>query len=110
MPLRGLCLLVLAVLLGTAVSVHWYLQADAEPGGGPEVVWPAPSLEHVPLPLRAEPARLRRDQAAPRGVPGVARSNVGQPVMQTVQLEVELRAAAPEATSAGAFTPPSDSR
>jgi hypothetical protein len=59
MNLQRLSCLVLAVVLGTAVAVRWYLDAEAavlagRPDGSRAVVY-----QHVPLLMRAEPARFR---------------------------------------------------
>lgn len=59
MTLQRLSALVLAVVLGTAATVNWYLDAeeaaqDARQDGSRAVVH-----QHLPLPMRAEPARFR---------------------------------------------------
>lgn len=67
MSLKRLAALVVAVLLGTAASVHWYLQADQLAPTTSEQAVPVPSRKHIPLPMRAEPAR---SGDAPRGLAG----------------------------------------
>ncbi len=71
MSTKTLALLVLAVIAGTAVSVRWYLAADAAVAQVRERVSPRPVREHVSLPLRANPARSQ--QVRPEeNRPGVA--------------------------------------
>lgn len=72
MTLKSLSCLVLAVVLGTAVTVRWYLDAEEavhaglRPGARPVV------YQHLPLPVRAEAAR----PAWKRGVvPGAGSSH-----------------------------------
>jgi hypothetical protein len=65
MSLKSLICLVLAVLLGTLVTVRWYLRAEqgAPPTYGLAV--PAVVPAHLPLPMRAEPARSGGGSASP---------------------------------------------
>jgi hypothetical protein len=103
MSLRSLTLLVLAVLLGTAASVRWYLQADQAPLQQQEALAPAPVPEHVPLPMWAEPARRPPAAVSTPGRPGVARR--GQALSS--QPAPPPPAASAEPTP-GAFRPPLD--
>lgn len=74
MSLKSLSLLVLAVLLGTALSVRWYLAADASvvqarEGLRQEPQQTSPYGRHAPIWMRAEPAPRPRNKPAQ----GVAR-------------------------------------
>ncbi len=64
MSTKALALLVLAVLVGTALSVRWYLDAEVPAPEVREKVVATPARPHVPLPLRANPARSRQPRAA----------------------------------------------
>jgi len=69
MTLQRLSCLVLAVVLGTALSVRWYLDAEeavqaARTAGSGSVVY-----QHLPLPMRAEPARFQGSPRTPSRSP-----------------------------------------
>lgn len=58
MTTKNLSCLVLAVVLGTAVTVRWYLDAEEAVHGAPAGgIRPVVVYRHLPLPMRAEPAR-----------------------------------------------------
>lgn len=105
MSLRSLTLLVLAVLLGTAASVRWYLQADEAPVEVPEALAPTPAREHVPLPMWAEPARRPSPAVSTQARPGVASRGQALAAEPTPAHPQPQPAAAPEPTP-GAFRPP----
>ena len=107
MSLRSLTLLVLGVLLGTAASVRWYLQADAEPLQVQEVLAPAPVREHVPLPMWAEPARRPSPAVSTRVRPGVAQRGQA-PLADPAPPRPQAQPAAGAEPTPGAFRPPLD--
>ena len=72
MSLRSLIVLVLAVIAGTAISVRWYLGADAAVAAARQEATEAPFGGHEPIWMRAEPARGQQDRPA-YARPGVAR-------------------------------------
>lgn len=98
MSTKSLACLVVAVLLGTAMSVRWYLDAEeavhaAPPRGAGPVVY-----QHLRLPMRAEPARtlrVRRDLPAAEG-------SYGRPAPSPAAMPLVQRpcAGAPEPTAA----------
>ena len=112
MSLRTLSLLVLAVLLGTAVSVRWYLEADQRPASSRELTAPPAARQHVALPIRAEPARPSARVATSRPALGAARSNPSaQEDQDAYQAEPAGNPAPPpprDPSPAGAFLPPQD--
>ena len=105
MTLRSLSLVVLTLVVGTAASVRWYLEADALDRPQAESVVPLLHSQHIPLPLRAEPARGHAVREASTGLSGVAlRSHALAP--REVELRVELRpGAANDGTSSGTLGP-----
>jgi len=109
MSLRSLSALVLAVLLGTAVSVRWYLQADEEPAVAGDMVSPAAVLEHVPLPMWAEPAPRPASTTPSPGLDGVARRGQFLSVPSLSEREDPRPAGGSGAAAAGAFLLPVDS-
>jgi hypothetical protein len=60
MTTKSLACLVLAVLLGTALTVRWYLDAEEAVHAAPSQVGRPVVYQHLPLPMRAEPARSSR--------------------------------------------------
>ncbi len=60
MTTKNLSCLVLAVVLGTAVTVRWYLDAEEAVHAGPSQGVRQVVYQHLPLPVRAEPARSLR--------------------------------------------------
>lgn len=71
MTTKSLACLVLAVILGTAVTVRWYLDVEEAVHGGPAQGARPVVYQHLPLPMRAEPARSPWERgelpAAPQG-------------------------------------------
>jgi hypothetical protein len=67
MTTKSLACLVLAVVLGTALSVRWYLDAEEAVQAARTEGSGALVHQHLPLPMRAEPARFRWvDAGSPR--------------------------------------------
>jgi hypothetical protein len=98
MTLKNLSCLVLAVVLGTALTVRWYLDAEeavhAAPRGGS-----APLVfQHLPLPVRAEAARPAGKRSAP-AAPAGAQVDLSGPSPAAAPL-VRRPAAQESATSA----------
>jgi hypothetical protein len=60
MTTKSLACLVLAVVLGTAMSVRWYLDAEEAVHAAPPLAVRPVVYQHLPLPMRAEPARSLR--------------------------------------------------
>jgi hypothetical protein len=109
MSLKSLSCLVLAVVLGTAVSVRWYLDAEEAVHAAPRGVAAPVVYQHLPLPVRAEAARpfgKRGPPPAPAGIqvdlsvpsPAVA-PLVRRPEAQESATSLEPAASAPGSAS-----------
>jgi hypothetical protein len=86
MTTKSLACLVLAVLLGTAMSVRWYLDAEEAVHAAPSQAGRPVVYQHLRLPMRAEPARslrVRGDLPAAEGSYGLsAPSPAAVPLVQ----------------------------
>lgn len=111
MTLQRLSCLVLTLVLGTAMSVRWYLDAEEAVQAAPPEESGAIVYQHVPLPMRAEPARFRWVRAGATGgadAPCLDSSRpvgASQPTLAPLVRSPAAGARVPTAASPSAYDP-----
>lgn len=107
MTLQRLSCLVLAVVLGTALTVRWYLDAEEAAQASRAEGSGAVVYQHLPLPMRAEPARFHGGPRAPRWVPKAPGndSSVSAPPAASMVLRPGTPGTAPTLAGPSSFEP-----